>query len=176
MKPNINTDLIYDLARLARKYTPEDWDDLLRLLNDDNSRRQVVNLLQEIRAVSSTSRKRSLKSRKATRIPDLLKDVRSKDPEKGIILSEFWKRLRNHELLVKVSNIRMFANTVGLQDITSTKRDQAIGELMRQMIDLPREKVEDALKKATAEPRNFGEEYERWVSLILGHKRGPEEG
>lgn len=175
MKANINMDLIYDLARLARKYTPEDWGDLLRLLNDDESRRQVINLLQEIREVSSTNRKRSSKLHKITRIPDLLKDVRAKDPEKGIILSEFWKRLRNHELLVKVSNIRMFANTIGLQDITATKRDQAIGELMRQLIALPTDKIEDALTKTTVEPRDFSEEYERWVSLILSHKRDSKE-
>lgn len=170
MKSSINTDLIYDLARLARRYPPEDWETILRWLNDEDSRKQMINLFQEIRAMSSQQRKKTSGLRGASRIPGLLEEIKTKDPAKGTILSDFWRKLRNRELLTKVSNIRMFADIVGLQAIHSTKRDQAIGELMRQLIDLPRDKVESALQKASVAPRNFGDEYERWVTLILANK------
>jgi hypothetical protein len=168
----LNQQLIADLARLATRYAPEDWEILLEGLEDEKRRAQIVALLQELAATSRVRpRKATRDSDHRARLPrvrDALAKARVEDPARAERLEEAWARLRRRELLPDMRSIRAFAEAAGLKGITSAKREQAINEVMELLIGLPTEALERMLQSPVVYDRASGDEYERWVHLILG--------
>jgi len=171
MIKEINTSLLEDLVRLTKKYEAEDWETLLLYLNDETKRAGLVKLLESLSTVSRRHASLGKRGKKSPGIYKLLQDLKAEDPAKADILKDFWQKLITRELLPSAGSLRHFAEVSGLKRPTSEKREQAISELICQLLNLPLEVIKEILGKASiSHNRDFGEEYTRWVQLILGRK------
>jgi len=171
VKSEVNRDLLIDLARLARKYPTEDWASLIAWLQDESRRTQLITLLQELSSVSKRLLAKAPHRKRLLPIPHLLEEMKSQDLAKAELLSDFWRKLRNRELLTSASSLRTFAEAAGLKGTNWSKREQAINRLIRELAELPLKEIQTALERTSAVPRERGGEYERWVALILDRNR-----
>jgi hypothetical protein len=180
VKP-VNRKLVEDLGRLAARYPPSDWRALLECLEDETRRNQVRELLLDLQFASSSRPRRPTKARSAKKesraaiVRDEIRRLRETEPARADFLDDVWMRLRARELLPKMPMVRAFAETVGMKGLEATAREQAVSELMAHLVHVPPESLERSLRETTVDDRQLGEEYERWVRLILGERRGAAE-
>jgi hypothetical protein len=173
----LNPKLLADLARLASKYRPKDWEQLAAWLEDEKQRKQLRLLILELAAASRPSRKRRSKPSKGTKRPSAASQVREKlanmridDPTRADLLEDTWLKLRERELLPTIADVRAFAQAIDSKGIQASRRDQAVTELLEMLIGLPSDSFEHNMRQAVVEDRNLGEEYQRWVKLILSSR------
>jgi hypothetical protein len=166
-----NPKLLGDLARLAAKYKPKDWEDLARALDDQRQRETARALLLELAEVGRSRRKaaprKQRKPSRATKIREQLAKIRKTDPGRADLLEDIWLKLRLGELLPTIAAIRAFADAMGSKGLKATRRDQAVTELMELLIKLPGDSLEQRMRQTVVEDRELGDEYEGWVRLIL---------
>jgi alanyl-tRNA synthetase len=170
MNKESNKDLLIDLARLVKKHPPEEWESVINWFKDEERREKLLAIIQELAGVSKKIHDKSRRKRNIPGIAYLLDEVRQIDPQKAELLRQFWNKLRSREVLPTFSTMRMFAEAAGLPIISAKKREQAVNELMRQFMNLPYDEIQDTLQKALIARSNFGEDYGRWVDLILGNR------
>lgn len=174
-----NPQMMADLARLAVRYSPEDWERLIECLEDRRRRGQASKLLRELAATSQASRDRSaVRKRKPPHTPRLretLARIRDNDPARADLFEEMWRKLRQRELLPTMTAVRTFAEATGLKGLESTRREQAVAELIEQLVEMPSDDLEQMMRHTVVEDRKLGDEYERWVRLILQQRStGPD--
>ncbi len=86
-----------------------------------------------------------------------------------------WRKLRQRELLPTMTAVRTFAEATGLKGLESTRREQAVAELIEQLVEMPSDDLEQMMRHTVVEDRKLGDEYERWVRLILQQRStGPD--
>jgi hypothetical protein len=173
----LNPQMIADLARLAARYAPEEWERLIAVLDDERRRSQLSAALQELAAASRA--RREFRPRGAPKQPGpakrlraALTNLREVDPARADLLEDVWLKLRQRELLPTMALVRAFAEETGLKGLESTKREQAVTEVMEQIVDMPAEALEEMMRDTAVQDRQLGEEYEQWVRLIL-RQRSP---
>lgn len=170
----LNPQLIADLARLATRYAPEEWERLISCLEDEQRRAQISRLLHELAATSRTRRQGSRpvqrSSARAPKLREALAQTRDRDPARAELLEGVWLKLRQRELLPTMAMVRAFAEAVGLKGLEATRREQAVTELLEHLVQVPSDVLEQMLRQTIVEDRDLGEEYERWVRLILGRR------
>jgi hypothetical protein len=174
----INPKLIADLARLVSRYDPEDWTALSRLVQDRGSRTKLAAMLDEFADASARQRLKNQSRAPARRtnpnIRDRLIELRKSDPQRADVVNDLRMKLRSRELLPDMPSIRAFSQAVGMKTPVSGKRDQAISEIIGYLITMPDGALQTALNRATMRvDRKLGDEYEKWVTLILGPATGP---
>jgi len=174
----VNPKLIADLARLVSRYDPEDWAALSRLVQDKDSRTALAAMLDEFAEASARQRLKNQPRTSARRtkpnIRDRLVALRETDPKRADLLDDLRMRLRSRELLPDMPSIRAFSQAVGMKTPVSSQRDQAISEIVGYLITLPDGALQTALSRATMRvDRKLGDEYEKWVTLILGPATEP---
>ena len=169
MTRHVNRDLIIDLAKLARRYEPEEWDALIEVLTDDIRRGEVVSVLVEIAGVSrAPGAGRKIRQRPVHLVLD---ELEATDHQKASLLKGLRAKLLSRELLSSPSELRAFSEAAGLKEFTrSSKREQAVSELVRRLTDVTYERILSALEIATMEQRDPSEEYGSWVKFILGRE------
>lgn len=160
--------LIADLARVVAKYSTEDWRALAEFLRDPENLAELAELAERLGSASRSRAGRVAGHARGLPVRDVLAQVRTRDPARADALDDIWSRLRRRELLPEMRSIRAFAEAAGLKSLEATKRDQAVAEIMRQVVNVPPEQLAAALTDASAPDRVLGDEYGRWVRLILG--------
>jgi hypothetical protein len=108
-----------------------------------------------------------------SRIPLLrekIKQVRQTDPASADLLDEIWLKLRERELLPTIADVRAFAAVLGRKELAATRRDQAVTELMEHLAGMDPQRLQAEMRITLSSERRFGDEYERWVSLILNKR------
>jgi hypothetical protein len=172
----VNPDLLKDLARLGKKYKPREWEQLLRLLENPEQLEGFRVLIAEL---AETSKQQSRKRRKAAqpsrtaKVRQSLKSLVKEEPQRAAMLDDIWLKLRRRDLLPSIASVRAFAELMGLKGLESSRRDQAVTELMEILIDLPAEALEQKMQQTVVEDRRLGDEYDAWVDLILRRPRVP---
>lgn len=170
MKPPVPT-LLADLARLAGKYDAKEWEELASWLDDHARREELRALLLELGTVSRTRRRQApRRKRKPSRtagLRDSLAAIRAEDVDRADLLEDVWLKLRQRELLPSLAAVRAFAEAMGSKGLRATRRDQAVTELMERLVELPGDALEQKMRQTVVEERKLGDEYERWVQLIL---------
>jgi hypothetical protein len=78
-----------------------------------------------------------------------------------------WLKLRSRELLPTMATVRAFTEAAGLKGLESNKREQAVAELIERLVEMPNDDLEQMMRQTVVEDRELGDEYERWVHLIL---------
>jgi hypothetical protein len=173
---DLNTKLVADLARLVTRYSPDDWRTLLLLFENEETRKLVVLLLDELAHASARRRSSNSPSRSTTSasIRQRLDEMGEAEPAHAHLLADLWARIRSRELLPEMSNLRVFSEEIGMKTLASRNRDQAASEVIGHLMNISEMDLKAALKAASAGvERKLGEEYENWVRLILDRDSAP---
>jgi hypothetical protein len=173
---DVNPKLLNDLARLAVKYRKSDWEQLAAWISDEAQREQIRCALLDLAAVSQSARKRPRRRPKkrtpASRLREAITKVRGEDAARADLLDNLWLKLRERELLPTLAAVRAFGEAIGSKGIESTRRDQAVTELMERLLEMPGDALEERMRQTVVHDRSLGDEYEEWVRLILGRTPG----
>lgn len=165
---DLNTNLIVDLAKLANRYSADDWDALVAYLRDDSRRRDLITLLESVGEAGTRRRPSSRPRQRPPTIARVLDKMTDSDPPAAQLLREFRNKLIVGELLPRTSDLNSFAEHLGMKDVPRyRKREQAINFLVRQLALLSYDELAGAMAAADVRGRDFGKEYEKWVELIL---------
>jgi hypothetical protein len=170
----LDSRLLKDLARLAQRYPPEQWSLLVDWVSDERNQRKLTQLLHEMMEVSQAVRRRPAPARAASgrtrTLRTTIEEMRDEDPARSAMLEALWDKLRAREVLPTMASIRSFVAEAGLSDLNSSRREQAVTEIMEQLVALPRNDLEKVALTPATEDRDLRAEYERWVRLILDRK------
>lgn len=161
-----------DLARVAARYSPEEWESLIDAINDEARRAELSAVLKELAAASRPRRQRRPAGGvrtppRAERVRGTLARIREGDAARADLLEDVWLKLRQRELLPTMPLMRAFAEAMGMKGLDAAKREQAVTELMEQIVEIPADALEQMMRDTVVHDRKLGEEYEQWVRLIL---------
>ena len=171
----LKKEILKDIARLTNKYKDNDWEELGIFLRDPEQLASLQILLVQLAETSrnqrrAPNRKRG-KSSGTHKIREALASIRKEDPERADLLEGIWAKLRQRELLPTMAAVRTFAEAMGSKGLRSSRRDQAVAELMELFLQLPEHTLEEKMRQTVVEERQLGDEYEAWVDLILHRSR-----
>jgi len=170
--------LLKDIAAIAVRYKPAQWEALAEWLDDPARRGLVQQMLREFAAISreapkpSRAKARTSKSPRRSTVRGKIEALRREEPDRADLLEEVWIKLRERELLPTVTAVRSFAGLLGTKKITATRRDKAIDELMCVLLELNEDALEQRMREVVVEDRKLADEYSDWVRLILGRPPG----
>ena len=171
----VNPELLLEVARLARKYSADEWRNLLAALKDDSSLKTLVELA-EIMSQPRTNKRLSAypeTSHQQVRQPPitvLLRKVGIDDPEKAEMLKKFRTLTLSKQLFVSVSDLRDFAISCGLKVSNSVDREKITNDLIRAMAGMKSAEVKEKLSSFSVHRSDLSQDYERWVKIILGNE------
>ncbi len=95
-----------------------------------------------------------------------LESIREIDPEKHRLLSGFLLRLNDRRVLPESQDIRLFAQMIGLKEISGKSRKDMIPKLMRFLVKQPVERLRNGIEGAT----NISEQQRRMGFSVLTDK------
>ena len=168
-------EFLIDLAKLFDKHGTQPFEELADLLSSPETIELWVNFLRES---SAAARKAGFKqSGKRKRHPrhslkSELEHIKSEDPKKHQVLTQFYDELRSKTVLPKLKDIRDFAHDYDLPIITVKSREKAIFPLVQSMIPLSADEINEITKSL---PRSHTESFndlEGWAKIIIDEKRG----
>ena len=168
MTHQINPDLLSDLARLLRRYGPDEFAHFAAALKDDAFCRELGETFSKLAAIrvpqkASVGKKQTSESSKHSQI---LAELQVNDPEKFGILDEFRRGVLARRLMPEASQLREFALQCGIKSPSRTTRERATNQLLRFLIGLSINELRTRLANIP-QKRDSGEEYRRWVNFIL---------
>jgi hypothetical protein len=164
--------LIKDLARLASRYGPEDFATLGRLIREGSLESLLIKALEDLATASASSNARKPPSKTIVAKLNALRDT---DPRRAELLSDLRSRLQAGEVLPTLASLRAFGEMLGMKELQATRREKAVPIILEHLLALPDRDFEAALEQAANQPdRQLGDEYDRWVSLILRRNPGSE--
>lgn len=177
----VNPKLISDIARLVGKYKPSDWQALANMVEDKDTRATLAALLDEFALASERHRERTTRRPATSSTPGEVRDrlvkLREVDPTRADVLGDLWMKLRSRELLPDMPAVRAFSDAIGMKTLASSRREYAISEVVNYLAALPEDELQFALGRATlSADRRLGEEYKKWVALILRQEPQPPSG
>ncbi len=156
----MNPELLLDIAKLLRKYSPGEWEEFLRALREPEFRDRLVYASKELTKLSYQARANSPRS-----------NARS-DDEIAFRRAVLLDRIRTDLARRRISDIREYAQSLGTPSDASTSKQALIGRILRTLASRDIEQLE-----RTGTPRLFGggltDDYERWGRLIMGKKTKP---
>lgn len=79
---------------------------------------------------------------------ELLEKIRKGDAAKYRLLSDFYLRLRDNEILKDTQDIRLFATSVGIKEIQGKSRKELVPRLMRLLIVMPFNRLQRPVESA----------------------------
>jgi hypothetical protein len=83
--------------------------------------------------------------------------VRGEDARRADLLEDICLKLRERELLPTSAAVRSFAHAMGSKQATSSRRDQAIIELMNLLIQLPGSALDERMRQTVVTDRKLGQ-------------------
>jgi hypothetical protein len=83
-----------------------------------------------------------------TTVVKALGSIRETSPDKHRLLTEFWSRLKDRQILPESQDIRHFAQLVGLKDISGKSRKDMIPKLMRFLLEQPVDRLRIDIQSA----------------------------
>jgi hypothetical protein len=154
----VNPLLLVDIARLVSRYSAEEWEDLLELLQSPRFREQMISFVAQIRKISQESQRPSRRW------------VRSDDVEfrRAMLLDEIRSDLRTRRL----NELRELAQFLDVRFDNKTKRAALVNTVMKTLSHRTLSEIRKAAPPKLFE-RSPGEDYDRWERLIMGpHSKG----
>jgi len=162
----VNPDLLADLARLLKRYPPEEWNALMSWIQAPDRRRDLIAFLE---TMATAAKERRLANRGRPSTTSVLAKLRESDPAKAEFLIGFRERLAAGNVLHSLSDIRDFMHRLGIElEQIPKKREQAINRLTEELVDLPLDRIVEACAMIRSDVSQNDTEFSRWVDLILG--------
>ena len=139
-------ELLVDLAKLFDKYGTKPFEELADLLSSPETIQLWAGFLRDS---SLTARKAGFeqsgnqKQQPRRTVKSELERIKSENPEKYQALTRFYDALRSKIVLPNLGDIRNFAQDRGLPVITAKSREKAISPLIRSIIPLDINMIND---------------------------------
>ena len=169
---DFNAQLVGDLARIAGKYPPEEWEALLRILEDPHARGRVTTLLTEL-MTASRSRVRATPTG-TDRMRSTLEELRVAEPERAETLNQIWNGLRQKDLAPTMASLRAFAAAVGMKESLASRRDLAVNQVVQYLIATPATELERVVELSENSELGSMGDFQSWFELILDKPRAGE--
>ncbi|HEY6252674.1 MAG TPA: hypothetical protein VI685_22175 [Candidatus Angelobacter sp.] len=150
----MNTELMLDLARLLKRYSPDDWESLLRLLRSANFRDQLIYFAGQMQTLSHESRRRERAEF------DEATDVAFRH---AVLLQRIKSDLRTR----KLSEVRDVAYSLGVPLHGKVSRNEMISRIASA---LSRKDIAELERSAPSSlfSASASDDYRRWGELIMG--------
>ncbi|MDE0712016.1 MAG: hypothetical protein OXH60_07765 [Rhodospirillales bacterium] len=127
----------------------------------------IARAIEDAAAAATKSVEKTKKKRRRVR-ESLLTRIAREDKVKAEILSAIKSRLTNKDKTLALAEIRQFATSLGMKEELAVRRNQAANQIVRHLATKSTEEIEAALHTTLPEHQPPGEEFGRWVELILG--------
>jgi hypothetical protein len=171
--------LLEDIARLLRKHGPRTFSDLSALLQDPIKIQELTIILEtgasvgrKVRASKTGAPHPQLGQTPFERIDNLISRIRTTDPERARVLSNFYEDLTAKRVLPALREVREFARENRLAGVGAGSREKAIGPLIRGLSSVPSDLLKSIIERAhVVGDRTDDRSLERWAEVILDKNR-----
>lgn len=159
--------LVAEIARLLVEYPERDWRALVDRLRDPTLIGEIATAIDDAVSAAKRSTGKTKKERRGPRV-NVLAEVARKDEAKAEILAALNSRLNDKDQAVTLAYIRDLATSLGMKEELTVGRQQAINQILSYLATKTTDEIESALKTALSMQQPQGQEFDRWVDLILG--------
>ena len=159
--------LIAEIGRLLVEYPEKDWKVLTDHMKDRILMEEIASAVDDALTMIQKSTVKKKRNRKKP-IASVIAEVAREDEEKAKLLSEMVSQLNNKHQPVTLSYIRAFANSIGMKDEIGNRREQAINQIVSYLTKKTTAEIAADICKAVPSEQRSGQEFDRWVNLILG--------
>ena len=159
--------LVAEIGRLLVEYPEKDWKSLADRLRDRALIDEISKAIDDAIAEVPKSVEKRKKERPKPRV-SVLARVAQEDKAKAEILSAVKSRLTDKNKTVTLANIRGVASSLGMKEELAKRREQAVNQIVHYLATKSTEEIEVALRMTFPVEQPQGQEFGRWVDLILG--------
>src|SRR5436309_12931093 len=106
---DVNRELLFDLAKIFRRYETDDWKAFAKALETETSRLQLIEFFTGLAELSQASKKTLPRSGdKLQKIPAFIAEMRNRDPRKHEALIQAREALLSGTVLRTLRDLRDF--------------------------------------------------------------------
>ena len=163
--------MVAEIGRLLVEYPEKDWQALAGRLRNPSLMDDVAAAIEEAAAMATKSVGKAKKVERKRR-GNVLAQVARHDILKAEKLSALKLRLTDKRQGLPLAHIRGLANSLGMKEQLPSRRDQAVNQIVAYLAGKSTAEIDAVLSTAMPPPTRQGEEYDRWVNLILGKDDG----
>ncbi|MFC1904532.1 hypothetical protein ACFLXT_02030 [Chloroflexota bacterium] len=171
MNTNRELDLLVDIAKLLKKYGPEPFELLEKLIRSTDMTQNLSQILNDSAKVASSFPriKRNIRQERPS-VPKSLTALQKIDPDKYLLLLELYERLISKTTLRSLKDVKDFALDHGLMEVRAKTRHDAISPLIGQLTLLPNERLK-TIMEAIQKPESADRSLKGWSNIILDKQR-----
>ena len=155
------------IGRLLVEYPEKDWRALADRLRERALVEDIAAAIDDVLALGANPVEKTSKVRHRSGESVIAKVARV-DKAKAEKLSALKSRLMDRGARLTFAYIRGFASSLGIKEELSNRRDQAVNEIVRHLAAKTSDESDGILKTALSSQPTEGQEFDRWVKLILG--------
>ena len=159
--------LVAEIGRLLVEYPEKDWRALADRLRERALVEDIVAAIDDALTLGASPIEKTRKVRPPAPESVIAKVARV-DKAKAEKLSALKSRLMDRDTRLPFAHIRSFASSLGIKEDLSNRRDQAVNEIVRHLAAKTSDEIDGILKTALLWQPTEGQEFDRWVKLILG--------
>jgi hypothetical protein len=159
--------LVAEIGRLLVEYPERDWRALADGLRDRALIEALAAAVDDAVELVEKSKEKSKKERPKPRVNELARVARE-DKSKAAVLFELKSRLMDKAKTATLADIRGFASVLGMKEELASRREQAANQIIHYLATRTTIEIEAALRTAEPVQKTTGQEFDRWVDLILG--------
>lgn len=149
---DLSREFLADLLRLLRRHGSDPWRQLAVALDDPSEREKILRLFGELANISAEVRpatpRTKLSAGKALSIDRVLEQIDAQSPAMASQLRQFVQDYRTRTILTKRSDVVLFLDQLGITPPSKESRDRLLRIVLKALIDLPANQLEQALKQA----------------------------
>ena len=160
--------LVAEIGRLLAEYPEKDWRALVNRLREPAFMEDIASAIED--ALVSQAKRSARKATTVRRQPhrSVIAKVAQDDKAKAEKLYALKSLLTDSENSLSLGDIRGFAVSLGMKDELANRRDQAINQIVRYLAAKTTDEIEAIVQAGPPAQRKRGQEFDRWVKLILG--------
>lgn len=160
--------LVAEIGRLLVDYPEKDWRALAERLRERALIEDIAAAIDDLLASRpSPSTKKTATARRQDR-QSLIMRVAKHDKAKAEKLAALKSLLTDSDNALSLADIRGLANSLGMKDELAKRRSQAVNQIVRHLAAKTTAEIDDVLQAGTRPQQLHGQEFDRWVKLILG--------
>lgn len=179
MVEQLPREFLKDITKLLDKHGSEPFRVLIEYLNDPERISMLKMALIELGTIAQSIEERKDKQKLAKKkkhssareFEILLESLHQTEPDKAAILSKLQKGLQSRDLLPTSNGVRNFCHALGLSVQPKAQRKTLISTLLRQLAELPLEKLKIVAEQIATLSLDPGKEYQLLVAAILGSSK-----
>jgi len=154
--------LLLEALLLRVKYTDSDFRTVCQALSrpEDESLKEFLTLVQALPLSKAKSATRQ-------RAKDLLASIQDSDPSRYNALARLRERLLSRALLPTAGELRAFERWLGMEDVPKRKREQTVNAIIRFLMEVPTEVVQEAERRASSSSLSEDKSYAELADTIL---------